>query len=128
MFRWLKTLRGLFLSWLKSFTHEDKLDTEKLVDNNYQLYTCSEIPLKMKSKTIYLEGNSKTFEDNWYAHFNCPCGCKEEITLNLLNDVSPSWSLILNEDKTIFSFKPSVWRNENCKSHFWIIEGKIVWV
>tara|TARA_R110000751_G_scaffold39719_15_gene94595 strand:+ start:43164 stop:43550 length:387 start_codon:yes stop_codon:yes gene_type:complete len=128
MFRWFKTLKSVFVSWIRSFTYTDKPDTEEIVDNDYKLLSCNEIPHEMNSRTIYLEGNSKVFEDYWYAHFICPCGCKEKIMLNLLNDVSPSWRLILNENKTTFSFKPSVWRTENCKSHFWITDSKIVWV
>ncbi|WP_124979092.1 DUF6527 family protein [Nonlabens xiamenensis] len=128
MFRLLKTLIGLFFSWISSFGYKGKPDTKEIVDNGYQLLSSNEIPLDIDPKIIYVEGNSKILGNNWYAHFICPCGCEERIMLNLLEDVSPSWSLTINKDKTSFSIYPSIWRTNNCKSHFWIKDGKVLWV
>lgn len=83
-----------------------------------------EIPNDLRKMTVYVEHNSKT-KENYYAYLRCPCGCKDVLTLNLMDDVSPVWTII--EKNPDFSIKPSIWRKGSCKSHFWIKSNKIIW-
>ncbi|MER8445022.1 DUF6527 family protein [Mesorhizobium sp. M1066] len=55
----------------------------------------------------------------------CPCGCGEEIPLNLDNRAGKAWRLYdaQSEGLTVF---PSVWRDTGCKSHFVIWRGHIL--
>lgn len=59
--------------------------------------------------------------------FKCPCGCQENILLNLLGDTSPQWHFRVNANG-IINVHPSIWRTVGCKSHFWIIDGNVKWV
>lgn len=62
----------------------------------------------------------------WYAVMVCPCGCKEKIYLNLLQDSFPCWKL--NDVNGIPSISPSIWKTKGCRSHFIINTGKLYWV
>lgn len=61
-----------------------------------------------------------------WTMFRCPCGCREVITLSLQQIHAPHWRL-LTSSSSVVSFRPSVWRQEGCRSHFWIAEGKVRW-
>lgn len=95
--------------------------------NKYNLFRfeiVEELPEKPKVNVFYIEGN-KAKKDYWYGLLICPCGCKETIMLNLMDDVKPCWKVsILNVS---FSISPSIWRTKNCKSHFWLRDNKIIW-
>ena len=94
--------------------------------SNYKLEYVAEFPKKLNARKVYVEGNSK-INEVWYAKFICPCGCKEELTLNLIDDASPNWKIEVKNGINEFSIYPSVRRNINCKSHFWIRNSKIKW-
>lgn len=49
----------------------------------------------------------------------CPCGCGEEIPINLDSRAGPAWRLYRNQRG--ITLYPSVWRDTGCQSHF------IVW-
>jgi hypothetical protein len=53
------------------------------------------------------------------AIMKCPCGCGEELVINLDERVGPAWRLYRNERG--LTLYPSVWRESGCRSHF------IVW-
>jgi hypothetical protein len=50
---------------------------------------------------------------------NCPCGCRDEIVINLDDRVGFPWRLY--QDSRGLTLFPSVWRESGCRSHF------IVW-
>ena len=84
-----------------------------------------ELPESFIPYTIYIEGNilKKEF---YYVGLLCPCGCNEKLILNLINDVRPLWR-ISYEDLNKISIYPSINRQVNCKSHFWIKRGRLKW-
>jgi hypothetical protein len=48
--------------------------------------------------------------------FRCPCGCGEELPINLDPRAGPAWRIYRGKrGVTLF---PSVWRDTGCKSHF----------
>ncbi|WP_051505778.1 DUF6527 family protein [Mesorhizobium sp. WSM2561] len=55
----------------------------------------------------------------------CPCGCGEEIPINLDHRAGKAWRLYeaASEAPTVF---PSVWRDTGCESHFVIWRGHIL--
>lgn len=59
--------------------------------------------------------------------FKCPCGCHSTIILNLLKDAKPCWNYQINKRGEI-SILPSIWRKIGCRSHFFVKEGRIIWV
>lgn len=92
---------------------------------DYRYVYVSEFPEKIKDKIIYIEGNS-SIKDYWYVKMKCPCGCGDNLVLNLISDVSPFWKFkIDNADRV--TFFPSIRKTTNCKSHFWIRKSKIIW-
>lgn len=64
---------------------------------------------------------------DWSVGFTCPCGCAEPIELLLQASFDPHW--LLREDAIGRpTLTPSVWRNEGCRSHFFVRRGRIIWV
>lgn len=65
--------------------------------------------------------------EDWSVGFLCPCGCGDTIELPLLPNVRPRWDI--HVDATHHpTLTPSVWKTNGCKSHFWVRDGKVIWV
>lgn len=91
--------------------------------NKYSTENVKEYPENFDNKTIYLLGMpSKPL----LAGIICPCGCNEVIELILHPAKSPSWK-IENTKKNNVTIYPSIKKVNGCKSHFFIINGKIRW-
>lgn len=106
--RFLLLIKGFLLGLFKA---------EKLIRNKY----VEMIPETLKDGILYVEGDGYK---NQFASLLCPCGCKEEINLNLDIDEDPCWSLSAGN---LTDLSPSIWKNKNCKSHFFIKKGKVKW-
>jgi hypothetical protein len=53
----------------------------------------------------------------------CPCGCGEELAINLDGQAGPAWRLYRRRGScTLF---PSVWRETGCESHFIVWKDQI---
>jgi hypothetical protein len=50
------------------------------------------------------------------AIIKCPCGCEEELVINLDKRVGPAWRLY--RDERGLTLYPSIWRDNGCRSHF----------
>jgi hypothetical protein len=59
----------------------------------------------------------------WFI-MRCPCGCDENLTVNLDAQAGPAWRLYTN-DKSGITLYPSVWRDTGCGSHFIIWRSKV---
>ncbi|WP_313710354.1 DUF6527 family protein [Pseudomonas sp.] len=57
----------------------------------------------------------------------CPCGCGRTIELLVIQEAKPRWDITVDADG-LPNLNPSVWLTSGCKSHFWLIRGKVVWV
>ena len=55
----------------------------------------------------------------------CPCGCEDEIPINLDPRAGKAWRIYGLEEKNLTIF-PSVWRDTGCFSHFIIWNGQIL--
>jgi hypothetical protein len=64
--------------------------------------------------------------ENWAVAFLCPCGCGDRLELVLIPEAKPHWSITV-DDRALPTLRPSVWRKTNCKSHFFINQGKVSW-
>ncbi len=112
-------LKKLF-SWLSRLFKYRRVSRK----NTYSFVVVKELPKEIDDKILYIEGDEST-KDFWYALLKCPCGCTENIMLNLMTDAKPLWELSIN--KNDFSITPSIWRTGNCESHFWLKNSNIVW-
>jgi len=55
----------------------------------------------------------------------CPCGCGDNLVINLDYRVDKAWRLYIRKKKiTVF---PSIWRDNSCESHFIIWNNNIFW-
>jgi hypothetical protein len=54
----------------------------------------------------------------------CPCGCGEQLPINLDRRAGPAWRLY--RDERGVSLFPSVWRETGCESHFIIWDDQIL--
>jgi len=68
-------------------------------------------------------------EDNedWAVAFRCPCGCGKRLELLLIEEAKPNWSISIRKGNKP-TLHPSIWLKGGCKSHFWIRNGRVIWV
>lgn len=86
-----------------------------------QVNSRSELPAKL-DRSLYLVGDPAK-----WAILQCPCGCGDTIDVNLMKARHPVWQLSIADGKP--SFHPSLWvPKDKCGAHFWIRNGKIIWV
>lgn len=90
--------------------------------SRYQFCYVQDLPAKLSPKMVYLQTHLNV---PWQAAILCPCGCKEQIQLNLVKKYRPAWSVKL--DKKLISLSPSIHRTEGCCSHFFLRKSKIEW-
>lgn len=55
----------------------------------------------------------------------CPCGCGDDISLNLDPAAGPCWRLLRRDPLIVM---PSVWRETGCESHFFVWKHEIDWL
>lgn len=89
---------------------------------SYRLCVVVEEPDRLNPDCLYAVGKNGHL---WHLTFVCPCGCKDVISLSLLPEDSPRWSLTQGADGP--TIHPSVWRKRGCRSHFFVRDGMIAW-
>ena len=102
------------LKYFFSFFKKKKKFSHKVV---------TDVPEKLKQRTIYLIENEGCV---WQVVMLCPCGCDVKLFINLIEEQKPYWRYSIN-NKNI-SLHPSIHRKVECRSHFFIRNGKILWV
>lgn len=70
---------------------------------------------------------AKEDNEDWAVAFRCPCGCGKRLELLLIKEVTPHWTISVSDEgkPTLY---PSIWLKAGCKSHFWLRNGKVIWV
>jgi hypothetical protein len=94
-----------------------------LWDRPYRSIMVEELPDRLRAKTLYIAGENGHL---WFVAMICPCGCGEVLQMSLLQDARPRWT-VSTDSKGVPSLSPSVWRQVGCKSHFFLIRGRIQW-
>jgi hypothetical protein len=94
-----------------------------LWDRPFRTVHLEEVPDSLVPKTIYVIGEG---EYRWFVAMICPCGCGETLNMSLLEDARPRWKLSEHPNGTV-SLQPSVWRKIGCRSHFFIVDGRVKW-
>ena len=62
-----------------------------------------------------------------WAVLACPCRCGDQITVNLMRHIKPSWSATVDHGR--LTLRPSLWRGERtCRSHFFIRSNRVTWI
>ncbi len=62
---------------------------------------------------------------NKWLLLKCPCGCGQQIALNLMQSHSPRWRVDMRPHAS-FSVHPSV-DSRTCGAHFWLRDGRVIW-
>ena len=65
--------------------------------------------------------------DDWCIGMQCPCGCGQRVELPLLAEATPRWKIYVDAQNRP-TLQPSVWLRDGCRSHYFVREGKVVWV
>lgn len=89
----------------------------------YRYVHVDEFPDSLEANKLYIAGENGYF---WAAAVLCPCGCGDVIELNLLKKARPCWT-VQEHSNGLVSLRPSVWRRQGCRSHFYLRNGKIEW-
>lgn len=82
-----------------------------------------DMPAVLSRDTIYLVGDAV---EPWSVALLCPCGCGAVIQLSTMRGSRPRWKCQFERDGTVSLF-PSVWRTKDCRSHFLVRSGRIIW-
>ena len=90
----------------------------------YQHTFSIDFPERINENTIYIIGEKR---NPWFLVFECPCGWKELIQLNILKDANPRWKYKINWKSELF-VSPSIWRAKGYRSHFLLKGSRIDWV
>lgn len=106
-----------------SVKKNNPVPSKKLYRKYYSLISVDEDPEEIEDGKMYHVGEG---EYKWLVVFNCPCGCREIIKLNLLKEARPLWRVKIHDDGDV-SLYPSVNRQVNCKSHFNITRNSVRW-
>ena len=85
--------------------------------------TVEHLPDQLEPRRLYLVGDGP---QPWSIGMLCPCGCGATIQLSLVPSDSPSWHATRHFSGSV-SLHPSVWRTRDCRSHFHLRRGHIVW-
>lgn len=90
--------------------------------------TISNIPKVLPSESVepnrfYVVAHKEVL---YWALFRCPDGCGEVISLPLRAPHNPRWSVHVSPAGRA-TLKPSVWRNQGCKAHFILEDGRVFW-
>lgn len=81
-----------------------------------------EIPKRLRWRRIYVVGTPA-----WRAVFTCPCGCADAIELSITPEIRPYWTLDADRAGRA-TLSPSVCRTGACHSHYFIRDGRLLWV
>ncbi len=83
-----------------------------------------ELPVRLEPKLVYLVGEG---DQLWCAALLCPCGCAAVIQLNLVASTRPVWCVHRHSHTDRVTLRPSIWRTQGCRSHFFLRDGCIEW-
>ncbi len=109
---------------MRAFLRRAWLRLYKFVIPPYATLVIEEaLPKKLKRRALYIVQEDGLHEQ---AAMICPCGCRSILHMNLLPDERPCWRVTQHADGTA-SLHPSVWRQKECKSHFWFRDGRVEW-
>lgn len=81
-------------------------------------------PQKLPRRNLVL---AREDNEDWAVAFRCPCGCGKRLELLLFEEAKPNWSINIGKGGKP-TLHPSVWLKGGCKSHFWLRDGKVIWV
>jgi Family of unknown function (DUF6527) len=104
--RWLRNT----IEWLKPPRHLIVVEGDSL-------------PRRMPRRDLVL---ARDVGEDWCVGLGCPCGCGRTIELLLIEEARPRWSLSLNSEGQP-TLHPSVWLQTDCRSHFLLIDGRVIW-
>lgn len=82
------------------------------------------LPKKLPLRSVVLLQDDG---ENWCVGMRCPCGCGQKVELPLIPEASPRWKLQIEVNGSP-TLAPSVWLREGCRSHFFVLSGKVKWV
>ncbi len=108
-----------FWAWIRSWTVRPGKPKAPL-----KTVFLEELPKSLDPKIVYVLGEG---QHRWFVTLLCPCGCKAVLQVSLLADAKPRWRLIEHADDGTVTLQPSVWRQEGCRSHFFLHRGRIQW-
>ncbi len=106
-------IKRLF-NWVQNLLKQEKLYKARIVND---------VPDKLDNRIIYIIENEGY---HWKAVMVCPCGCNKILHMNLIKEYHPSWNVEIDK-QNIITLHPSINRIVECKSHFFIRRGQVVW-
>lgn len=82
------------------------------------------LPTKLPRRDLILVKDGAV---DWCVGMLCPCGCGQRVELPLLPEAKPKWKIQIDSNDRP-TLQPSVWLRDGCRSHYFVRNGRIVWV
>ena len=106
------------LEVVETFKEVNKIRWQGAVERRYQV---NDLLLNPGDTTLVLRSHPRLIV------MMCPCGCGDQIVINVDPNAGPAWSVYCVDDNfeelTIY---PSIWRDTGCGSHFIVWRGNIL--
>lgn len=64
--------------------------------------------------------------EDWCVGLRCPCGCGRKIELLTVREAKPRWDIKV-DSTGLPTLTPSIWLRDGCRSHFWVLKGRVQW-
>jgi hypothetical protein len=81
------------------------------------------LPLRLAPGRLYVLGKDASL---WAIAMQCPCGCGENLRLNLIPGARSYWQVTRHLDGTV-SLYPEIRRQDGCRSHFFVRRSRVYW-
>lgn len=108
---------SIFKWWLKV---KEKILPARRLD----IFDSDELPARLPHRDLVL---ARQDGESWSVGMLCPCGCRQRIELPLLKEIQPRWDVKV-ETSGKPTLNPSIWLREGCRSHFFIRNGRVIWL
>lgn len=107
----LKARWRLFVEWLAPPRRTIRLESDTA-------------PKHMPSRNLVVltEG-----PEDWSVVMLCPCGCGDRVELPLFAEAHPRWDLQI-DSRGRPTVRPSIWRTDGCRAHYFVRAGRVIWV
>ncbi len=119
-----KTFRWFVEAWYSLWNIKPQNLDIIIDDARFKIEYAEDLPEHIPENIVFIIQDGNVPE---LLAFKCPCGCNDNIFLNLLEDARPRWEYTIS-NKNLIDIQPSIWRKVGCKSHFFLTKGIIKWV
>jgi len=120
MLQWLRKIRA----WLAPIAANEKPSIPRPVRYKTMVFNDRSAATHAAHQDRVLAVVESAGKRKWVL-LRCPCGCGEDLALNLMRSHRPVWEVVFDRAGQA-SLHPSV-HATTCGAHFWLRNGAVTW-